>query len=186
MRKAAEYAIIMTGFAFEETAIKNPTVSFVHTYRIYQRRRLCRQGHELAGFCGLLAMAGGDRGEWGEASVCCDKCGVSAEGWKRRVVKRLAMGEVKKGSAGEIGSGAYLVGSDDELWDNEQVRKDSSGKYAGAKRWAHTMKTFEVWSHPRWILCNSIDLFDPYAALCSALTSDTLRAYWARGARELL
>ena len=42
-------------------------------------------------------------------------------------------GNVKKGIAGEIWSGAYLIGSDGEL----------RGKDAGAKIWAHAMKTFE-------------------------------------------
>ena len=42
-------------------------------------------------------------------------------------------GNVEKVITANIGSGAYLIGSDGEL----------RGKDAGAKIWAHTMKTFE-------------------------------------------
>ena len=52
-------------------------------------------------------------------------------------------GNVKKGIAGEIGSGASLIGSDGELKAYKKVLKEMRGKDAGAKVWAHTMKTFE-------------------------------------------
>ena len=52
-------------------------------------------------------------------------------------------GDVKKGSAGEIGSGAYFIGSDGELRANEKVLKELRGKDAGAKVWGNTVKIFE-------------------------------------------
>lgn len=50
---------------------------------------------------------------------------------------------MKKGSAGEIGSGAYLIGSDGELRANKNVLTELKAQDAGARIWAHKMKMFE-------------------------------------------
>ena len=148
LRKAGAHAVVMTDFAFEELATKNPTVSFVHSYPGGVKTGFFKESGFAIKAMAQLAytvmspwMVGieesGERHLYGATSAAYppkagEKGGV--EIWE---------GKVKQGSAGEMGSGAYLIGSDGELKANEKVLRELRGKDAGAKIWAHTMKVFE-------------------------------------------
>ena len=150
--KAATHAITMTDLTFEEMAKKNPSVSFVHAYPggvktgfANETGFMVRAAYQL--LLTLLTifspmMVGieesGERHLYAATSAAYpasagEESGVDVGG-----------GEVKKGSTGEVGSGAYLIGSDGEFRANEKVLKELRNKDAGAKIWAHTMKTFEA------------------------------------------
>ena len=149
LRKAAAHAITMTDFAFEEMATKNPTVSFVHAYPGVVKtgffkdsgavlKATLQVGLTLFSRWTIGLEESGERHLYAATSAVYPpkagaKCGVEP-----------GDGKVKKGSAGEVGSGAYLIGSDGELRANEKVLKELRGKDAGAKIWAHTMTAFET------------------------------------------
>ena len=138
----------MTDFAFEQLAEKNPAVSFVHAFPGGVKTGFFKEaGFAMKAVMNLLLVVispwmvgideSGERHLYAATSAAYppkagEKGGVEVED-----------GQVKKGSAGEVGSGAYLIGSDGELRANEKVLKNLRGKDAGAKVWAHTMEMFE-------------------------------------------
>ena len=148
LRKAAGHAITMTGFAFEELAAENPTVSFVHAYPGTVKTGYAKDtGVAMRATARLmLAVAspwtvGID--ESGERHLFAATSAAYPPKAGEKGGVEVGDGKVKKGSAGEIGSGAYLVGADGEVRANEKVLKELRGQDARAKIWAHTMKTFE-------------------------------------------
>ena len=148
LRKAAAHAVTMTDFALEEFATKNPTVSFVHSYPggvktgFFKEsgvaiRALVRLAFTLMSPWTIPIEESGERHLYAATSAAYPpKAGEEGD-------VEVGGGEVKKGSAGEIGTGAYFIGSDGELRANEKVLKGLRGKDAGARIWAHTMKLFE-------------------------------------------
>lgn len=148
LRKAAAHTVTMTDFAFEELAAENPTVSFVHSYPGGVKTGFFKESGFAIRAATQLAFAlfspwmlsideSGERHLYAATSAAYPpqaggKGGVEVEN-----------GHVKTGSAGEIGSGAYFIGSDGELKVNGKVLKELRGKDAGAKIWAHTVKMFE-------------------------------------------
>lgn len=149
LRKAATNAITMTDFTFEELAVANPTVSFVHAYPGVVKTGFAKEATFLVRAASQLALTilspmrvgideSGERHLYAATSAAYppkdgEKGGVD-----------IGDGKVKKGSTGEVGSGAYLLGSDGEFRANEKVLKELRGRDAGAKIWAHTMKQFEA------------------------------------------
>lgn len=148
LRKAAAHTVTMTDFAFEQLATTNPTVSFVHSYpggvktgffkeSGFAIRAATQLAYALMTPWTLSIEESGERHLYAATSAAYpamagEEGGVEVED-----------GKVMKGSAGEVGSGAYLIGSEGELKANEKVLKELRGKDAGAKIWAHTVKMFE-------------------------------------------
>ena len=148
LRKAAAHAITMTDFAFEEFATKNPTVSFVHSYpggvktgffkeSGFAIRAMARLALTLMSPWMIPIEESGERHLYAATSAAYPPKAGEEGGVE------VGDGDVKKGSAGEIGTGAYFIGSDGERRANEKLLKELRGKDAGAKVWAHTMKLFE-------------------------------------------
>ena len=148
LRKAAAHAITMTDFAFEELATKNPTVSFVHSYPGGVKTNFFKEsGFAIRAMVRLAFVfispwttpieESGERHLYAATSAAYPPKAGEGGGVE------VGDGVVKKGSTGEIGSGAYFIGPDGELKANEKVLKELRGKDAGAKVWAHTMKLFE-------------------------------------------
>ena len=147
LRKAAAHAVTMTDFAFEEFATKNPTVSFVHSYpggvktgffkeSAFVIQAMMRLAFTLMSPWTIPIQESGERHLYAATSAAYPP--KAGEGGVE-----VGDGEVKKGSAGEIGTGAYFIGSDGEMRASAKVLKELRSKDAGAKVWAHTMKLFE-------------------------------------------
>ena len=148
LRKAAAHAITMTDFTFEEMAKKTPSVSFVHAYPGAVKTGFAKEAGFAVRAASQVALAllspwtvgieeSGERHLFAATSAAYppragQKCGVG-----------VREGEVKKGSAGQVGSGAYLIGSDGDVRANEKVLKEMRSQDAGAKVWEHTMEMFE-------------------------------------------
>ena len=143
MRKAAIHAITMTDFTFEEMAKKNPSVSFVHAYPGIVKTGFAKEQGFAIKAASQLALTVLSRWTVGiEESGERHLYAATSSAYPPKGGEKGGI-EVKKGSAGEIGSGAYLIGSDGDVRANEKVLKELRGKDAGAKVWEHTMKTFE-------------------------------------------
>lgn len=121
--KAAAHAITMTDFTFEEMAKKNPSVSFVHAFPGAVKTGFAKEANfaiRAAMQLALVALStfsrmaigieeSGERHLFAATSAAYppsdgQKCGVE-----------VGDGDVKKGSAGAVGSGAYLIGADGEV-----------------------------------------------------------------------
>ena len=148
LRQAAAHAITMTDFTFEEMAKKNPTVSFVHTYPGVVKTGFAKEAGFAIKAASQLALTVFSRwtvgiDESGERHLyAATSAAYPPKGGEKGGVE-VGDGKVKEGSAGEIGSGAYLIGFNGEFRANEKVLKELRGKDAGAKIWEHTMKIFE-------------------------------------------
>ena len=120
LRTAAAHAITMTDFTFEEMAKNNPNVSFVHAYPGVVKTGFAKEASFAVRTASQLALIvlsrwsvgieeSGERHLFAATSAAYppsagQKCGVE-----------VGDGDVKKGSAGAVGSGAYLIGSDGEV-----------------------------------------------------------------------
>ena len=120
LRKAAAHAITMTDFIFEEMAKKNPSVSFVHAYPGVVKTGFAKEASFAVRTASQLVLTvfsrwtvgieeSGERHLFAATSAAYppsagQKCGVE-----------IGDGGVKNGSAGAVGSGAYLIGSDGEV-----------------------------------------------------------------------
>lgn len=123
LRKAAAHAITMTDFTFEEMAKKTPSVSFVHTFPGAVKTGFAKEANFAIRAASQLALAAlsvfsrmtvgieesGERHLFAATSAAYppndgQKCGVE-----------VGDGGVKIGSAGVVGSGAYLIGTDGEV-----------------------------------------------------------------------
>ena len=120
LRKAAGHAITMTDFTFEEMAKKNPSVSFVHAYPGAVKTGFVKEASFAIRTATQLALTVFSRWtvgieESGERHlfVATSAAYPPSDGQKCGV--EVGDGGVKKGSAGAVGSGAYLIGSDGEV-----------------------------------------------------------------------
>ncbi|KAK3172250.1 hypothetical protein OEA41_005570 [Lepraria neglecta] len=149
LRTAACHAIIMTDFAFEEMAKQHPTTSFVHAYPGIVKTGFNKE----AGFAMKTAVnaayvlfapwkvniqESGERHLYAATSAAYPAKSGNEGG--------VDMGneKVMKGSTGEIGSGAYLIGSDGEFRANEKALKELRSKGAGQQIWEQTLHTFDT------------------------------------------
>ena len=149
LRTAACHAITMTDFAFEEMAKQHPTISFVHAYPGIVKTGFIKE----AGFAMKAALnatymllapwkvniqESGERHLYAATSAAYPaKCGNEGG-------VELGTEKIKKGSNGELGGGAYLIGSDGELRANEKALSELRSKSAGQRIWQHTMHTFDT------------------------------------------
>ena len=149
LRTAACHAIIMTDFAFEEMAKQHPTTSFVHAYPGIVKTGFNKE----AGFViktaanaayVLLAPWKVNIQESGERHLyAATSAAYPAKSGNEGGVD-MGNEKVMKGSTGEIGSGAYLIGSDGELRANEKALKELRSKGAGQQIWEQTIHTFDT------------------------------------------
>lgn len=149
LRTAGTYCVTMTDFAFEELAKANPTVSFVHGFPGGVKTGFFKESNFLLRAGATISMdvlmrpwmtsleESGERHLFAATS----RKFVSRDGEEHGV--EFGKGESGKGSDGELGSGAYLIGSTGEWRGNEKALKELRSKDAGDKIWKHTMKTFE-------------------------------------------
>ena len=139
----------MTHSAFEGMAKQHPTTSFLHAYPGIVKTGFSKE----AGFAMKTAMnaayvllapwkvdiqKSGERHLYATTSVAYPAKSGNEGG--------VDMGseKVMKGSTGEIGSGAYLIGSDGELRANEKALKELRSKGAGQQIWDQTTHTFDT------------------------------------------
>ena len=137
----------MTDFAFEELANQNPTISFVHAYPGFVRTGYAKE----TGFAVRIATQAVyllltpfviGIGESGERHLfVATSAAYPAQSGNEGGVS-LEDGKAMKGSNGESGSGAYLIGSDCEFKANEKVLKELREEGAAGKIWEHTLMMF--------------------------------------------
>lgn len=149
---AANHAIIMTDFAFEEMAKTNATVSFVHAFPGLVNTGYTKEAGIVARTLWRLLMVllsywvvpleeSGARHLYAATSKRYPaqygkEAGASVDHDTTEAV-------VMKGSDGEVSSGAYLIGVDGEFRANEKVLYDLRRKGAGPLIWDHTVQMFE-------------------------------------------
>ena len=138
----------MTSLIFEEMALKVPSVSFVHAYPGFVKTGFAkdqpaaiRVANELA--TTILSWWAVGIEESGQRHLYAATSAAYPPKAGEKGGVEVSRGKVAKGSAGVEGSGAYLIGSDNEVRANENVLRELRSTGAGEKIWAHTMKTFE-------------------------------------------
>ena len=149
LRNAACHAITMTDFFFEEVAKKYPNTSFVHAYPGGVKTGFHKEASFLIKAATNFALKvlspfmldiqeSGERHLYAVTSAAYPaKSGVhGGVGLKDQ--------STMKGSAGEVGSGAYLIGSDGEFRANVGVLEELRRQGAGQKIWDHTVETCEA------------------------------------------
>ena len=149
LSKAAKHTITMTSFAFEEMAKEDPDISFIHSFPGGVKTGYFKEaGFVISAAFSLLFMLGSPWmvpiGESGERHLYA---ATSARYPARSgLPTAVSIGSecVMKGSAGEIGSGAYLIGSGNEFRANEKALSELRSKGAGPKILEHTLKTFKA------------------------------------------
>ena len=152
LRNAMTYCVTMTDFAFEELAKANPTVSFVHDFPGGVNTGFLKESNILLRAAGSILMGVGrpwmtsieESGERHLFAATCRKY-VSRDGQEHGV--GFGKGDSGKGTDGELGSGAYLIGSTGEPRGNEKALEQLRSKGAGEKIWKHTVEIFERVEH---------------------------------------
>lgn len=148
LRTAACHAVTMTDFSFEELAKRNTSVSFVHTFPGVVKTGFNKEAGFVVRMASNLAFTllspwtvglqeSGERHLYAATSAAFPPM----NGGENMV--DIGKGPTMKGSDGQVGSGAYLLGWDGEFRGNEKVLKELRGKGAGSKIWQHTMDTFQ-------------------------------------------
>lgn len=146
MRKAAIHTITMTDFAFEEAAKRYHKTSFVHTFPGIVKTGFFKESGPLVRFGLNIVVAitspwSIDITESGERHLHAATSGVYPA---RENDGGVGPGteSVKKGSDEEVGTGAYLVGSDGERKAVDSALRDLRSRGAGEKIWQHTLDVF--------------------------------------------
>lgn len=147
LANAANHCITMTDFAFEEFAKQNPAVSFVHAFPGYVKTGFSKESGTLvkSGFWLLSQVlrpmfTGIEESGERHLYIATSRAYPAKSGSESGV--ELGAETVKKGSTGQVGSGAYLIGADCEVRANEKVLGELRQKGAGEKIWDHLMSTF--------------------------------------------
>ncbi|CAF9932948.1 MAG: hypothetical protein HETSPECPRED_008497 [Heterodermia speciosa] len=149
LRNAMTYCVTMTDFAFEELAKANPTVSFVHDFPGGVKTGFLKESNILLRAVGNILVDVVARPwmtsieESGERHLfaATSRRYVSRDGQEHGV--GFGKGDSGKGTGGELGSGAYLIGSTGEQRGNEKALEQLRSKGAGEKIWKHTVSVFE-------------------------------------------
>ena len=152
LRNALTYCVTMTDFAFEELAKANPTVSFVHDFPGGVNTGFLKESNILLRAAGTISMgllrpwmtSIEESGERHLFAATCRKY-MSRDGQEHGV--GFGKGDSGKGTDGELGSGAYLIGSTGEQRGNEKALEQLRSKGAGEKIWKHTVDIFERVEH---------------------------------------
>lgn len=147
MRKAAIHAVDMKDFAFEEAARKYRTTSFVHAFPGIVKTGFMKETGFLARFGTKIAYAvlspwSVDITESGERHLYAATSGVYPARENDGGVEP-GTESIKNGSDKEIGTGAYLIGSDGERRADDSALQGLRSKGAGEKIWQHTLAMFE-------------------------------------------
>ena len=147
VRKAACHAVTMTDFSFEELAKQNPNVSFVHTFPGLIKTGFAKEASFIVKAASNLALSLGSL--WTVGIQESGERHLHAATNAMYSPKSGGMGAVEsdkttimKGSNGEIGSGAYLIGWDGEFRANEKMLTKLRHEGAGAAIWQHTLDLF--------------------------------------------
>ena len=148
LHNAMTYCVTMTDFAFEVLAKANPTVSFVHDFPGGVKTGFFKESNIfLRAAWNMLAVVVRpwltsieESGERHLFAATCRKY-VSRDGQEQGV--GFGKGESGTGTDGELGSGAYLIGSTGEQRGNEKALEQLRSKGAGEKIWKHTLEIFE-------------------------------------------
>lgn len=149
MKNAMTHGIVMTDFAFEEAAKQYPGTSFIHCFPGFVKTGFMRDSGPLVRLAGSLITSpmlpfGVSITESGERHLFAATSGVYPAREKKNGggTERPAGEDMKKGSDGVAGSGAYLIGWNGEMRANEKVLKALREKGAGEKIWDHTLEMF--------------------------------------------
>lgn len=147
LRNAAVHATTMTSFAFEEAAKRYPKTSFIHAFPGMVKTGGFKEGGPLMKLGGkitftLLSPFTVDVTESGERHLYAATSGVFPAKESDGGVE-IGAEQVRKGSDGEIGSGAYLIGWTGEVRANEKAMTELRKKGAGPKIWEHTQALFQ-------------------------------------------
>ena len=147
LRKAAIHSTTMTDFAFEEAAKKYSSTSFVHAFPGAVKTGLLKEFGPLMRFCGKIVFALAspwtvDITESGERHLYAATSGVYPAREHDGGVEP-GTESVKKGSNEEVGTGAYLIGSDGERRAVDSALRDLRSRGAGEKVWQHTLDLFK-------------------------------------------
>lgn len=147
IRKAALHATTMTDFAFEEAAKRHTVTSFVHTSPGGVNTAYMRDAGALVKLGAKLLMPlfspwMVDITESGERHLYAATSGVYPARDKDGGVE-VGVELIKRGSHGEIGSGAYLIGSDGERRANDKGLQELRKRGAGKTIWQHTTELLQ-------------------------------------------
>lgn len=147
LRKAAVHATTMTSLAFEETAKKHAGTSFIHAFPggvktgfFKETGAITRLGAKL--FMTVASPWTTDITESGERHLYAATSGVYPARENDGGVE-IGGESIKKGSNGEVGNGAYLLGSDGERRANDKGLQELRERGAGKTIWQHTMQIFQ-------------------------------------------
>lgn len=147
LRKAAGHATTMTSFAFEEAAKKHARTAFVHAFPggvktgfFKESGAITKLGAKLLTTLASPWMT--DITESGERHLYAATSGVYPARENDGGVE-IGRESIKKGSDGEVGNGAYLLGSDGERRANDKGLQELRGRGAGKTIWQHTMQIFQ-------------------------------------------
>ena len=147
---AANHAITMTDLAFEELARTNPTVSFVHAYPGGVKTGWAKEvAFAIRAATSLTYILGSpwmtSIGESGERHLYAATSAKYPSRSGTEIAVDVGTETVMKGSAGEKGSGAYLIGSTNDFRANEKVLDGLRSKgAAGPKILDHTFNLFKT------------------------------------------
>ena len=141
LSNCANHATSMNSLACEELAKANPGTSFLHISPGFVKTSLgsqfsfpLRVATQALGF--VLTPLAVPLGESGERHLFHATA-------KEYAAKAVAGSEAVRGSAGEKGSGAYLLNWDGKVVGNDKVMKDFRERGVGAKVWEHTLEIFK-------------------------------------------
>lgn len=151
LKNAANHAIVMTDFAFEEASKLHPTTSFIHSNPGMVKTGFMRETGALTRLAGNVAMTlltpfGVEINESGERHLFAATSAI----YRPREPKNAAGGIEKpesrsglqQGMDGTLGSGAYPIGWNGEFKANEKVLNALREQGAGKTIWQHTMEVF--------------------------------------------
>ncbi|MCJ1268498.1 hypothetical protein MMC22_008386 [Lobaria immixta] len=147
LRKAAAHATTMTSLAFEETAKKHAGTSFIHAFPGGVKTGFFKESGAITKLGAKLLMTVAspwttDITESGERHLYAATSGVYPARENDGGVE-IGGESIKKGSNGEVGNGAYLLGSDGERRANDKGLQELRERGAGKTIWQHTMQIFQ-------------------------------------------
>ena len=149
LKSAANHACTMTDFAFEALAKENPNVSFVHVFPGAVKTGWLNPAAFSTRAAANLAWLVNTPwnvpvGESGERHLFAATSAIYPSKSGRGAGVNLGLESVTKGSAGEKGSGAYLISTWGEFRANEWALRELRKKGMGPKVLTHTLATFKA------------------------------------------
>lgn len=148
LKQAADHAVVMTDFAFEELAKQHPDVSFVHRFPGGVNTGWMKEQNMLLKAAAAILMVGISP-LLTSVEECAERSLYAASSNRYPPKNGTSNGvdaggeAVLKGSDESPGSGAYLIGANGEYNAKEKVLRQLRKLNAGAKVWSHTMAEFD-------------------------------------------